>query len=403
MGANLRPRGADRRAGNRPLSVWLDGNDLQLLENGREFFPALEAAIDAARSEIFLESYIFDPDRTGLRIAAALERAAGRGVAVRVVVDGFGGRAFVRVLLPRLRANGVKVQIYRPELRPLSLRRHRLRRLHRKLVVIDGEQAFVGGINIIDDTNGRDEGCPRHDYAVQFRGPLLAPALRVAHRLWCLLAWANLGRRLHLRLHAPARTAPAGSVRAAFVVRDNLRHRHAIEDAYLQAIHAAEEEVIIACAYFFPGHRFRQALIDAAARGVEVRLLLQGVSDHLLLRNATRALYEQLLAEGVRVFEYERSELHAKVAVVDRRWATVGSSNIDAFSLLLAREANVVVDDCAFAAQLRTKVVQACADGARELCPADWARRSRWRRLLNRTSYQLVRWAIGLAGYGDRH
>ena len=382
----------------------LPGNALTLLENGEQYFPALRAAIDGAEREIFLQTYIFEPDETGRSVADALERAAARGVEVRVMVDGFGGRSFVAQLMPRMIERGVQVLIYRRELRPLSLRRHRLRRLHRKVVVIDGREAFVGGINIIDDyEHGAAAPHPRFDYAVQVRGPVLEQIVASVHRLWRLVVWASFRRRQHAPLIAPAQTAVVGDIRAAFVVRDNLRFRHAIEDAYLSAIGRARHEIVIANAYFFPGRRFRQALTDAAARGVRITLLLQGVADHPMQRYATRALYSYFLARGIRLFEYHRSHLHAKVAVVDGYWTTVGSSNIDAFSLLLAREANVVIEDSAFARQLRDSLERAICSGATELRPADWQRLSLLQRALNWVSYQLVRLAIGLAGYGGKH
>jgi len=382
---------------------FLAGNAVALLESGQQYFPALEAAIERAELEIFVQSYIFEDDRSGRRIADALVRAAARGVAVRVMVDGFGGRSFVAGLESRLRDAGVQVLIYRRELRRFSLQRHRLRRLHRKLVVIDGCEAFVGGINIIDDYEPHGVQHPRYDYAVKVEGPLLEPIVASAHRLWRLVAWASFQRREHHPLRAEARTEPAGEIRAAFVLRDNLRHRRAIEEAYLEAIARARRDIVIANAYFFPGRRFRHALAEAAARGVRITLLLQGLADHPMQAYATRALYPYFLACGMRLFEYHRSHLHAKVAVIDDHWATVGSSNIDAFSLLLAREANVVVDDVGFARQLRGSLEAAMAEGAQELRASDWRRLPLLRRGLSWLAYQCVRLAIGLAGLGRVH
>ncbi|AYH42546.1 cardiolipin synthase ClsB [Azoarcus sp. DN11] len=385
------------------MSAFVGGNAVTLLENGADYFPALREAIEAAEREIFLETYIFENDGVGRTIAAALSRAAARGVAVRVLVDGFGGRSFVRALMPGLLADGVGVLIYRRELENFALRRRRLRRMHRKLAVVDGRVAFVGGINIIDDLTHDGPPNPRYDYAVRVEGPLVEPILHSMHHLWRLVAWAGLRRRNPQPLIAPARTEPAGSVRAGFLIRDNLRHRRDIEEAYLDAIDSARREVLIVCAYFFPGRRFRQALVDAAARGVEVRLLLQGVSDHPMLHYATRALYPFFLARGIRLFEYRHSYLHAKVAVVDERWATVGSSNIDPFSLLLAREANVVIEDAGFAGRLRKSLERARAAGARELRREDWGRLPRMGRAASWLAYQCVRLALGIAGYGGRH
>jgi len=383
--------------------TWMRGNALTLLENGCEFFPALQAAIDAAEAEIFLETYIFANDETGHGIAAALRRAAGRGVTVRLMVDGFGGREFVAGLMDELAADGVNVLIYRREVTTLSLRRHRLRRLHRKLAVIDGRVAFVGGINIISDFDEPTLAAPRHDYSVRVTGPLLGPIHGSVTRVWELVSWASFRKRRRLPASPPVFPEPCGDVEAAFLIRDNLRHRRDIEDAYLLAFATARREIVLANAYFLPGRRFRQALLSAAKRGVRVTLLTQGWTDHPLQQRATRALYGQFLAGGVRIFEYHRSHLHAKVAVVDDIWATVGSSNIDPFSLLLAREANLVVRDARFAEDLHRRLDQAMADGGREISANGRERSSRLQRVLNWAAYGLVRVLIGIAGYGNRH
>lgn len=379
---------------------FLEGNRLTLLETGQAFFPALEAAIRGATRDIFLETYIFQDDRVGQAIATALGAAAGRGVAVRVLVDGFGSSDFVTTLMPGLLAAGVEVMVFRREFRRFSLRRHRLRRLHRKLAVVDGWIGFVGGINLIDDFDPQAPAHPRHDYAVQVEGPLVAPILATMERLWRQVRWARLRSRPRPLATSHPNVTPAGPIRAAFVIRDNLRHRRDIEDAYLQAIHRAHREILIANAYFLPGRRFRQALVDAARRGVRVTLLLQGRAEYLLQHFATRALYPHLLANGVQLFEYQRSFLHAKVAVVDENWATVGSSNIDPFSLLLAREANLVVTDPDFADALRAHLNGAMADGAVQLHIKDWRRRPLLARALSWLAYSLVRLAVGMSGYG---
>ena len=382
---------------------FLPGNRIELLETGSAYFPALREAIDAAQHELYLETYIFENDETGRIIAAALARAAQRRVAVRVLVDGFGSPDFAQELLPGLVSQGVNVLIYRPEVARFSFRRHRLRRLHRKVVVVDARVAFVGGINIIDDMHTPGHTPPRYDYAVRVQGPLLSPIHASSQRIWDLVTWVNLKRRLRARSEVPVASAHAGEISAAFVIRDNLRHRHDIEEAYLAAINSARKEVVLANAYFLPGRRFRHALTAAASRGVDVVVLLQGRVEYLLLHYATKALYGSLLAAGIRIFEYHRSFLHAKVAVVDEIWATVGSSNIDPFSLLLAREANVIVRDRGFAARLHTSLSRAMANGAQEMHREEWKRKPWPFRAASWFAYGLVRLLIGLAGYGGKH
>lgn len=382
---------------------YLTGNAIDLLETGSEFFPALIAAIDAAKREFHLETYIFEDDAIGRAVAGALCRAAQRGVAVRVLADGFGAADFVATLRPQLEAAGVQVLVYRPEIARFRLRRHRLRRLHRKLAVADGRSAFVGGINIVNDIDAAHPAPPRFDYAVRVEGPLLVPIHATVRRLWTLVAWAGFRRRLRLPATSPVTAEPRGSMRAAFVIRDTLRHRRDIEEAYLEAIGKAQTEILLANAYFLPGGRFRQALLAATARGVQVTILLQGRIEYALQHYATQSLYDMLLGAGVRIFEYHYSYLHAKVGVIDCCWATVGSSNIDPFSLLLAREANVFVNDREFAARLRASLETAMRDGARELRREDWERKPWLQRLASRLAYGLVRLMIGIAGYGGKH
>jgi cardiolipin synthase len=293
------------------------------------------------------------------------------------------------------------VLVYRPNISPLTLRRKRLRRMHRKLAVIDARVAFIGGINIIDDMDTPGHKPPRYDYAVCVEGPLLTWMEDEVRRLWNRTAWTGLQRRWR-NLAPSVDRAPRGSQRAALVVRDNLSHRADIEEAYLEAIGEAREEIVIANAYFFPGVRFRRALLDATLRGVRVVLLLQGRVEYALLHYASRALYGQLLDAGVQIFEYHLSFMHAKVAVIDQRWATVGSSNIDPFSLLLAREANIVVDDPAFAQALYANLREHMESGSLVVAKSAWHKLPLLRRMLIWTSYGLARLVMGMAGFSGK-
>ncbi len=387
---------------------FLDGNRLTLLNSGEDYFPALLEAIELANTEIYLESYIFAADTIGTAVVGALCRASARGVSVKVTVDGFGARNFADDFLARLTQWGVRVALYRPHIGVLPsllrLRRRRFRRLHRKLAVIDAHTAFIGGINIIDDHNAPPEMRPRFDYAVRVEGPTAGQVHKAMRRMWETVTWARFKRRFRPAPLAPQAPAHAPGQRAALLIRDNIRHRNDIQHAYLEAIDSATREIIIANAYFLPGLRFRRALYAAARRGVRITVLLQGKTDHPLMRYATKALYAAALRAKIRIFEYQRSFLHAKVAVIDGRWATVGSSNIDPFSFLLAKEANLVVDDARFASELEASLRAAMAGGAREMLAEQVARQSLASRALSWVSYGLVRLLTGFAGYGhERH
>ncbi len=385
------------------MTDFVDSNRFTLLDSGAEFFPALEATIDQASRQIFLQSYIYADDGAGRRIAAALARAVKRGVWVHLLVDGNAAQPYIMQLGAKMARDGIQVLYFRPEVKWLSVSSNRLRRMHRKIAVVDGCIAFVGGINIIDDMHTPGHKPPRYDYAVRVEGPLVESVLDHAHSLWSLVAWTTFNQRFDTPIRTPREDAPKGSQRGGYVVRDNIRHRADIEDAYLTAIASAQEEIIIACAYFFPGRRFRRALVQAAGRGVRVVLLLQARVEYLLLHYASRALYGALLESGIEIFEYHASFLHAKVAVVDSHWATVGSSNIDPFSLLLAREANIVVDDRQFAIELRESLTHHMEHGAEPVRKRQWRRRPLRERVLIWIGYGVSRLLIGLFGYGRQH
>ncbi|MEZ5658545.1 MAG: cardiolipin synthase ClsB [Burkholderiaceae bacterium] len=395
------------------------GHEVRLLDSGAQYFPALIEAIDGAAKEVFIETYIFADDRSGRRVARALARAAERGVQVTCVIDGFGTPRLLGDVARFLSTPGIRVETFRPERRRFALDRQRLRRLHRKMVVIDGRIAFIGGINMLDDwfdPNHGELSAPRYDFAVQVRGPLVGIAHLATSRLWWELDLVNrsLGRPRIRGLAASARepfTWPGavssrvdrvGAMRAMLMLRDNVRYRRTIEGWYLRAIGRAKRDVLIANAYFLPGVRFRRALARAAARGVRVRLLLQGRVEYKMQHYATQALYERLLRHGIEIYEYRHSFLHAKVAVIDDQ-ATIGSSNIDPFSLLLAREANVVVDDSRFAGDLRENLELAIAERSERQALETHRRRPLPIRAMNWVAFVLLRFAVSISGVGDRY
>lgn len=377
----------------------VSGHRLTLLRSGDEYFSHLLAAIHSARHSVYLEAYIFAGDETGRLFKEALESAAVRDVAVHLVLDGFGAAEFPTLWLDEMRMFGVQVLWFRPEVARLSLRRQRLRRLHRKLALIDERIAFVGGINIINDMPDGMQAT-RLDYAVEVQGPVVVHISHAMHKLWQLVSWTNL-RRSGTRVKHLARQK-SDQKDVLFLIRDNLRYRQNIEHAYLNAITQARHEIIIANAYFLPGHRFRKALQDAAKRGVRVVLLLQGKVDHQIMHYATLALYEELLQAGIEIYECTPRLLHAKVAVIDSQWATVGSSNIDPFSLWLAREANLVVHDGGFADKLRESLLHEIQHGSRRVLHTAWSR-SLWIRLLARGAYALAKFLAGMTGYVRKH
>ena len=421
------------------------GHQLLLLEGGMALFPALVAAMDMARSVVHLETYIFEFAGEALSVAEALERAARRGVRVRLVVDGIGTPTVPVEWQQRFAHAGVRLRVYAPMGRFGILIPNNWRRLHRKLCVIDGTVGFCGGINIIDDQDDVALGrltAPRLDFSLRVAGPLVAEMTETMEQLWWRLqavhkarqrefraAWealratnpvgdfsrllgkfearTGLGRRRHGVSNADAEALEEATevllgvddARAALLLRDNVSHRHDIERDYLKAIGSAREHIVIANAYFIPGRKLRRALTLAAARGVRVRLLLQGKYEHFLQYHAARPVYKTLLDAGIEIHEYAPSALHAKVAVVDQRWATVGSTNLDPLSLLLAKEANVSTTDTRFAALLHDCLDAILQSGSQRL-DAQWLGERPWQqRALDRLAFAVMRTLLFLTGH----
>ncbi|MGB4812615.1 MAG: cardiolipin synthase ClsB [Methylophilaceae bacterium] len=398
------------------MAHFVAGNQIKLLRNGAEYFPALETAIAHAKHDVYLQTYIYQVDKAGTRIGHALTNAAKRGVAVHLMLDGFGCKDLPEYFVSSLEQAGVQVLIYRPKISPWTLKKSRLRRLHQKVAVIDGKIGFVGGINIIDDYNipehAHQNAPPRIDYAVRIEGKLLTAITANVSKLWRRMAWIRLlpvqpfqystKRQSSKAMQLAQRKNARYNTTAAFVIRDNVLHRHDIEEAYLNAIQHAKHEIIIANAYFVPGIKFRHALIEAAKRGVNIKLVLQGRMEYYIMF-ATHAFYSEFLKNGIEIYEYRKSFMHSKVAVIDQNWVTVGSSNIDPFSLLLAREANIVLRDAAFAGELRADILNDIQSGAEQVLPQQWARGNMLKRLASWVAYGFVRLLLSVIGRSNEH
>ncbi len=412
-----------------PYATFCGGNDVTLLEGGDALFPAMVTALAHATHEVWLATYIFHDDAAALAIMDALVAAAQRGVRVRVVVDGFGSKATLPTLMRRFSGSGVALAVFRPVDRWWTwLQPGQLRRLHQKLCVVDSDIGFVGGINLIGDRNDLHHGiddAPRLDYAVALRGPVVAPVEQTARAMWTRAEFGHdwrdevlslvrstepvararaLLQRVRIVKRDPGDVNEDDETRpvlAAFVVRDNLRQRRAIERSYIEAFATARDRVDLMSPYFYPGRLFRRTLKDAARRGVQVRLLLQGKLDYRFAGLAASVLYDELLTQGVRIFEYTPAFLHAKVALADDDWATVGSSNIDPLSLLLNLEANVIVRDEGFSRELSARFEAALA-ASREVTappvPAGW-----WAVLRRGFVAWAAHWYLRMAGITGKY
>jgi len=367
----------------RSLAPVSEGNRIRVFTDGDGAFEAMWAAIESAREGVLLDTYAFLPDAVGVRTRDLLADAARRGCRVQLVYDAFGSSRLGPRFLQPLRAAGVEVFVYNPLLRlrsPIS----RLVRNHKKILVVDGETGFCGGMNVAADYAGEKHGTHRfRDTHVRLRGPgvhdLAAPVRGLIEELG--------GTPLPLGRVPPP--LPDGA--PVQVLESNVRReRRAIQRAMRVTVARAVETCYLTTPYFVPPRRLVRDLRRAARRGVDVRVLTAGPSDVPIVRLASRHLYGRLLRSGVRIWELQGRMLHAKTAVVDGVYAQVGSFNLDSWSYHRNLEVGLSIPDAGVARRLREQFEEDLA-GSAEVRLADWERRSWWERLVQWAAYQLLR------------
>lgn len=381
---------------------WISGNRFTLLENGEAFFPRVFEVIAAAEREVLIETFILFEDKVGLELHATLLAAARRGVRVELTIDGWGSPDLSEHFISSLIEAGVNFHVFQPA--PKLFRRlHVFRRMHRKLVVVDGKRAFVGGINYSADHLADYGPEAKQDYAVEAEGPIVGYihsfAIAAVNGETPRRRWFHRGPKWPDIETVPA----AGNAKALFVWRDNQEHTNDIERQYRLAFRLARERIIVANAYFFPGYRFLKELRKAARRGVKVQLILQGNPDMAIVKTAGSMLYHHLLDAGVEIYEYCKRPLHGKVALVDDTWATVGSSNLDPLSLSLNLEANVMIHDRKFNAELSASLQALIDHSCTKLDIKDLNESDTWRPIRSFFIFHLLRRYPSWAGLLPAH
>lgn len=364
----------------RPLGAVSQGNSVRVLTDGDEVFEAFWGAIAGAQRSVHLSTYILEPDRVGTRTLLELERAAGRGCRVFVVLDAFGSHRVSSERLAALRAAGATVVTFNPIVRwraPFS----RLVRNHRKILVVDRRLAFCGGMNVAEEYAGTRNG------SGLFRDTQVALEGACARDLADMVERDALGEDAVDRRRRPPEPADSGSL-VQILESHVRRHRRAIQKALRVTLGRTLERCYLCSPYFVPPQRLKRALVHAARRGVDVRVLTAGRSDVPLVRLASQHLYGRLLRAGVRIFELESRVLHAKTATVDGVYAAVGSFNLDYWSDRRNLEVSVTVLDRGAACALEEQFLRDL-EGAREVHLSSWSRRSWPRRFAGWLAYLL--------------
>jgi cardiolipin synthase len=362
---------------------WREGNQFHLLEANEQYFERMIQAIDDAQSYILLEMYLVQSGIVAGRFIDAFVRAAQRGVSVRLVLDGFGSLGLLQTDRRRLIDAGVEARVY--NVVHLRKRLRNFLRDHRKLMLVDGRVAFVGGIGLTDEFGVTGPpGWPWRDLVVEIRGPVVSDWQRAFAR-----TWRRSGGELALPL-PPLDPLPGEGARGR-VVLSEAWYRSELANAVAQRITGANKRAWIMSAYFVPSRRFRKALRRAARRGVDVRLVVPGpLTDHPWVRHAARRFYGKLLRNGVRIFEFRSRVLHGKMSICDD-WVSVGSSNLDRWSFKWNLEANQEIDNAAFSDVAAAVFEKDCGQSL-ELDRRRWARRAWADRLQERLAGTLDRW-----------
>lgn len=351
-----------------PLLHWRRNNCFRLLTNGDQFFPEMLGAIAAARRQILLELYLFESGRVADRFISALGAAAARGVDVRIIIDAFGSLALSSRDRESLCRAGAQLHVYNP-LQILGDRLQNLARDHRKLLVIDGERAFVGGTGITDEFS--PEASPDtywRETMLDMHGPIVGDWARLFAQVWT--SGGNPAFRL---AHPSGRARGYGSQSGRVAIAHGLNVQDVKHHA-LEQIRIARRRVWLSTPYFLPSMRMRRELARAARRGVDVRLILPGPhTDHPLLRLASHHYYAGLLRHGIHIHEYQPRFIHSKTLLVDD-WCSIGSCNFDRWNLRWNLEANQEVQDVVFAREVATMLEKDILSSVR-IDPEAWSGR----------------------------
>jgi cardiolipin synthase A/B len=327
-------------------------NGVQLLHGGAGFFTTLKQLIGEARLSIHLQTYIFNNDQTGTAIAEALKEAARRGVNVYVLADGYASRGLPQAFIESLEEVGVNFRSFHP-----LFKSHKFyfgRRLHHKVMVFDHHTALVSGTNIADRYDDLPGQPAWLDMALRVEGEAVVELYNICCKLWN--KDVSRQNRLPLRKEAVAEELPDSYCTVRVLQNDWVRRKLEIWRAYSREFRTASKSITVMCSYFLPGKTLRHRLAQASRRGVKVRVVLAGVSDVAISKLAERYLYRWMLRHKIEIYEYQPTVLHAKVAVVDGDWLTVGSFNINDISTFASVELNLEVRNDTLARQAQKEI-----------------------------------------------
>ena len=312
-----------------------------LVYSGEDYFSRLERIILESKFEIHIQTYIFDFDATGQRVIEALKIAASKNVKIHILIDGFGSMLFPQDLINELKKEGIDIRIFSPLFSPNSL--YIGRRLHHKIVIADAKCALIGGINIAEKYHGNEKIAPWLDYAVEINDENIGKSLQE------LCREIFFRKRIIRRKEIKSVQENTENIIINVLQNDWLKRKNEIFKTYINKISSAQKEIVIVSSYFFPGKKLIATLNKASKNNVTIKLILSGISDVPMARRASCHLYSKLLSNNIEIYEWKKSVLHGKTAVIDSKWTTIGSFNLNNLSSFASIEMNVAIDSERFA------------------------------------------------------
>ncbi|HPT22195.1 MAG TPA: phosphatidylserine/phosphatidylglycerophosphate/cardiolipin synthase family protein [Bacteroidales bacterium] len=363
------------------------GHYVELLSSGEPYFAACEKVIDSAKRFIHFQTYIVDDDETGRRIVKSLIRAAGRGVKVYFLLDAFGGRSFLKHLVNEVEEAGILFRKFSPVFImkgfQLSLR------LHHKVLLADGNVAIIGGMNMANRYHGTSYMKEWLDFAVLIKGPECAHVLTILKKLWNKTFFYKKGLSrevIHNSLHYPE------NIRVKILQNNWYRNKIEILKGYRHALTHARHRMIIMASYFLPGRSERRLFRDASLRGVDIKIILPSESDAPVFKMATSFLYDLILRNNIKLYEYLPSNLHAKVATVDGKWSTIGSYNLNHLSDYGSIEMNAAILDTSFTEEFEKLLLKIIEKDCRQVTFEEYShKRTLLYKFSSWFSYQVIR------------
>ena len=332
------------------MNTYTKNNQVELVPGGKKYFDLLLSLIQNATSSIHLQTYIFADDQTGIFVADALKSAAVRGVQVYLLVDGYASKNLTPLFVNQLQTVGIHFRFFEPIFK--SSHFYFGRRLHHKVIVIDVKYGLIGGLNVANHYNDLPENPSWLDFAVLVEGEIVQQLCTLCWKTWNGFTTSDKAFDCANNLN-DRHFDSEQQVNIKMIRNDWVRGKNEISKAYLSMFQSSKREITILCSYFFPGKKIRRQMLKAAQRGVKIKVIVAGLSDVLVAKYAERWLYTWLLRNKITIYEYQKNILHAKVAVCDDSWMTIGSYNINDISAYASIELNLELQNAAFCGEVR--------------------------------------------------